>query len=551
MILNEEEFKMPKEKHFQLEILDPAKLIKVNNLHEVTNPIYFERPGQPTIDGLLSNSIFGITQFERSNNFAYIDLHGWFIHPLMYKIWSRLDKRIIEIVHGTNSFRIDSKGEFIEDKEHGHTGIDFLKKNIDNIKIKYSQASQEDAKFLTDNISKMFIKQFIIIPAYYRDVNTDKGRVGVGEINKLYNSLLIAVRALKETEDYGISMSDATRGRIQQLLLSIYAWFGTEPNIPGKTGIIRRTNLSKTSDFATRLVLSASNLKVETLEDMRVDLDHSLVPLASVCTNLLPFMVFAVRRFFENEFSGVSTYPYISKKGELKYTRVKDPLIEFSDERIKRELHRFVKGYSNRLIPIKVPNEDNLNIYMRFKGRTTATEDIETPGKNRMVSNIVGRKLTWMDVFFMAAVEVSRDKVAIITRYPMDTYFNQFHTFIEVNSTKETEPMYVDNRYYSHYPKIRDEMIGTNTSNLFIDSLIFSNLFLPSIGGDFDGDQCSLRISFTEESNEELRKHMNSKSRYITLGAECSKISSNEAIQSLYNLTLVLPDIKLINPIFK
>lgn len=64
------------------------------------------------------------------------------------------------------------------------------------------------------------------------------------------------------------------------------------------------------------------------------------------------------------------------------------------------------------------------------------------------------------------------------------------------------------------------------------------------MGGDYDGDQCGIRGVFTVEANEELEKFRNSKRFYLTLGGVNNKVSSNEAIQSLYNLTRVLPETK-------
>lgn len=43
--------------------------------------------------------------------------------------------------------------------------------------------------------------------------------------------------------------------------------------------------------------------------------------------------------------------------------------------------------------------------------------------------------------------------------------------------------MIVGDKFYKSYPYIRQEDIGTNTSNLFIDSLNISNLYLDGIGG--------------------------------------------------------------------
>jgi len=43
---------------------------------------------------------------------------------------------------------------------------------------------------------------------------------------------------------------------------------------------------------------------------------------------------------------------------------------------------------------------------------------------------------------------------------------------------------------------------------------------------------------------------MQAKSHYISLGGLNIRTSSNEAIQSLYNLTLILPETKVSDPIF-
>ena len=133
------------EKHLKLEILDCEKLIKANHLMEVSNPIFFVRNGIPSEDGLLSNEIFGITKDERANIFGYIDLHGWFMHPLVYKLWSRMDSRIKNIVHGVKKYSIGEDGDLIED-EHGKTGVKFLKDNMDKIKIKSTDSKSRDKK---------------------------------------------------------------------------------------------------------------------------------------------------------------------------------------------------------------------------------------------------------------------------------------------------------------------------------------------------------------------------------------------------------------------
>ena len=112
--------------------------------------------------------------------------------------------------------------------------------------------------------------------------------------------------------------------------------------------------------------------------------------------------------------------------------------------------------------------------------------------------------------------------------------------------------MVVGSRFYKHYPMTRQEDIGTNTSNRFIDTLNMSNLYLEGIGGDFDGDQVTVKGVFSEEANEELEKQLSSKSHYFNLGGKGVRTSDKEAMQSLYSLTICLEDDKgkLSDPVF-
>lgn len=475
--------------HFRMSLIDPDKLVKVNNLKEITSPIFFIKDNIPNPEGLLSNEIFGISKDERANTFAYIDLSDWFLNPLCYKIWYKTDRRIQDVVYGSKNFIIDANGYLVE-SEDGETGIAFIRKNIDKINFKYTDSRKRDRniQFLMENKKNMFIRKMIVIPAYYRDVNSGSGgNVGVGEINTLYNSLLIAVKALKESVDYGFNLSAVTYGRVQSILVNIYDWFGKEPNISAKRGVIRRANLRKTTDYASRLVMSAPNLKVESVDDLMVNLDYSAVPLASACSNFYPFMIFNIRRFFENEFGGTGIYSYVDysdQKGTVKQVHVKDYQAAFSDDRIKKEIDKFMFGYADRLRPIPVPNEEGLHINMRFKGRHTTAEEYAKNNPGNMA--IIDRELTWCDVIYMAAVESSRDKMILITRYPIDSYYNQFPTKVTVASMKDTEPMVVDNIFYKHYPKIRQEDIGKDTSNKFVDTMNICNAYLEAIVGDIN-----------------------------------------------------------------
>ena len=211
------------ERKLSIQLADVEDFVKKNNVKEVTNPVFFIRDNIPSSDGLLSNEIFGITKAERSNLWGYIDLHGTFLHPFIYKLWGKMDRNIRSIVHGIGSFGIDKDG-YIVPKDGGETGIQFIVKNIDKIKIKTSNSLERknNIAFIYKNRDRLFIKKMLVQPAFYRDVLTGRGRVEVGQLNKYYSSLLIACKGLIETQDLGFSLGDATIGRIQEILLNIF-----------------------------------------------------------------------------------------------------------------------------------------------------------------------------------------------------------------------------------------------------------------------------------------------------------------------------------------
>ena len=549
--LNEEQYEKVT-RHLRLDILDVERFVKVNNCQVITNPRAFAKDNIPSDDGLLSNKIFGITKEERAGIFAYIDLHGYFIDPSCYKSWIKIDKNVKNIIHGIDTYSINEKGILVQDPA-GKTGIDFLRKNINRIKFVTNESIKRDinVKYLEKNRDRMFIQKYLVIPPFYRDKNTSTTNrtVGLSGINKLYNDLIVASNALTATQDYMFDATDSMNGRVQEIILNIYNWFcgassstSSEINnrgIQGKFGILRRANMSKTANYSSRLVISAPELKVEKPENMKVNFEQSAIPLAACMATFRDFVIFHTRKFFDNEFTGLQTYPIALENGEVQYVELDSPEIYFSDDRIIKEMERFLHGYNNRFIPIEIPVKNvDRPYYMQFKGRNV-------DNVNPNPESIYQRPLTWCDVFFISAMEAVKNKHVLITRFPIDSYTNQITTKVTVSCTKETEPMIINDIYYQYYPKIRRNDIGIDTSNMFIDTMNFSNTYLKGMGGDYDGDQITVKGVYTEEANQELEEFMNSKQNFVTFGGKPSKASEGDAVQSIYAFTKVLSDTKL------
>ena len=534
-----------------LEVLDVEKYIKVNELKPITNPTFFSASGAPTSDGLLSNEIFGITQKDRAGTFAYIDLYEYFLDPSCYKTLCKLDSNFKFIVSGLKKFKVSKEGDLVEDPD-GNTGIKWLKSIFSKIVFKRTGSRTRDMRirYVMHNykLGRMFINKYVVIPAFYRDVNTSGRHAGVGQINTLYVHLITAANALKENGDYGLSMADTTCARIQETLKTIYDWFCGNTNtaitdkgsgLGGKFGIIR-ANMSYTSDYSSRLVISAPELKYETVDDVMVNLDYSAIPLAAAAADFFPFMLFHMRKFFENEFLNVTTYEIVvDPSGKVLDIELEDNvMMYFTDDILKDRLKKFVYSHDNRFIPIELPTKDKSHTYyMTFKGKLY----VEDP--STLVNDpepVVRRPLTWVDVIYVAAKKSTEGKQMSFTRYPYDNYFNTIYTGIEISSTTETEQIVLDGEFYRFYPKIRLSDINKSSAIKFIDTMQISNLYLEGMGGDYDGDTGQVKGSFFKETNDELLKFRNSKANFITLIGENIRISAKEAIQALYNFTLVL-----------
>lgn len=555
------------ERKLKVKLTDVDDFIKKNNVKEIKNPVFFIRNGIPTPDGLLSNEIFGITKEERANIWGYIDLLGNYLHPFIYKIWSRMDGNIKNIVHGIKSYTLTKEGYIVEDPTgKGGTGLDWLYKNMPKIKIKPtdSRARKNNIAFIEANRDKLFINKMLVQPPFYRDVLSNGGRTEVGQLNKYYASLLIATKSLRETQDFGFNLGDSAKGRVQECLLTIFKCItGTSGDpqdgtgLTGKLGIINNS-LARTVDMGTRLVLSAPELKVERLEDLMTDTEHCALPLASAIVNFKPFVVFAVKRYFDNEFGNSEMIPVIYK-GKLTYGKVKNAKAIYSDERIEHEINEYIHGFSNRFKPVQVEVEleDGKTIMgtIRFKGKFVKPNEVTRVQKEGDIladSSLINRPLTWLDVLYLAANEATQDKCVLITRYPIDSAYNQIPQKVRIATTKQVEPVLLSGKFYRWYPKIKASDISTNTSNKFIDTLNISNLLIGGMGADYDGDTVGIKGVWLQESNKELMEFIKSKSHYINFSGGNFRSPSNEAIQSLYSMTKVLPQdaSKLTNPEF-
>ena len=202
-------------------------------------------------------------------------------------------------------------------------------------------------------------------------------------------------------------------------------------------------------------------------------------------------------------------------------------------------MDRFIHGYSDRFRPIDLVCKVNgKQVVYDMVFRENFFDEITDEEK-------ITRPITWCDVIYIACEEAIKDRMILITRYPIDTFYNEFATKIRLSSTIETEKVTINGITYDYYPKIRKEDIGTDTSNKFIDTMNICNGYLDSIDGDYDGDMVTIKGVYTDEANAELKKQLETNIHFINLGGNPVISTAKEAIQAIYAMTLTMPETKL------
>lgn len=531
-------------------LLDEEKFIKLNNLKEVSNPISFEKGMVPTEDGLFSNTIFGMNIYDRKHTWAYIDLKGHYMNPKAYITLKTLNRNFESVIYGTKNYTI--KDGVLEEDENGGTGLEWLYKNWEKINFKKNESGKRNSRIdMLNNHKKdeIFFTKWAVCPAFYRDVNISSntsGKPKVPEINDLYTGILRNVAILQDGTSFDFMLA-AVGGKIQSLLVDIYNLM--KDKVTGKTGYLRRSILGKSIDYCGRIVITATPYDKNCVEDQHINFYNTGVPLSHCCAQLTPFIIWWLNGFFRTRvISQKDQFLVYNDKGEKVYVHLDNPEVVFNDDFIDRNLTRWINNPSSRFdiieLPIKEDDKKKFGIkkpkYLKLAGysyETTTMAKADFNSGSSANGKELHRDLTWTDLLYQAAMDVSEDKHVVITRYPLLDYLGTYFSRIYVMSTRETVPMIINGKLYDEYPKIDLNMAKGRIEASFIDSYKICALYLSGLGGDFDGDQITSKMLFSKEANEEAERIMMNKTNLLTVDGGSIRSIGNEGIQTLYTMT--------------
>lgn len=531
------------------EIIDLS--IKYLNLKPVSNPVSFERDVIPTMDGLFSDVIFGTTVEERKHQYAYIELNTKIIHPFIYERLTLLQKNISQCCAGEGCWEVTEDGQLIRLKDGDpkanpdNSGLDWFIKVLPRIKFKRNKTRGRNERidaYETFQVKDFIIDKFIVIPVFYRDVDSRNGAKSMPPINKSYIKLIRYAQALKNDTVY--FMGNNTKYNIQMTCLEIYKYFLSL--IEKSDGFFHQYVVGKNPDYGCRSVISCMVLdQFDTPDEVPIDVNHCGLPLADVCVTLYPFIVRWVSNYLTETFeTSGNKITVLDGSGNPVIMEMDDPLEDYTTDKLQKRVNKYIDNYESRFEPIyvrcKTPNGSK-KFPLTFAGRPFNPKN---PNED-MKAEIANRPFTWTDLLYIAAVDVSANKHTWVTRYPLKSYTGIFPCRIHVMSTVEVVPtklrVYGIEKEYPYYPKIDPNMTMEQIETAFNDTVNMDNSFLDAIGGDYDGDQISHRAPFSVEANDETESIISSKKHYIDCQGKMTRTLGTEAILCLYSFTRTEP----------
>lgn len=546
----------------KINMFDINAFIELNHCLPVTSPVMFQSNKMPNPEGLLSYEIFGYSEDDRKNRFAYIDLKDNYIHPIVYAMLSARMGSIKYLLSGAKHCIISNgKLTFVEEgTPNSGTGLKFIYDNFEKInwidELEENEISSIDKKtrlkFLkTLKKEEFFVNKWLVLPAHYREEAADGASMG-DVINQLYKDLLAATRSIHSGFTFEI-FGNATKMRIQELLLQIYQTTMTPisgKSLDTKTGELRgvsknsllaRSLMGKTIDHGANTVIVAPvTSDAKSVLKMPVPFGTALLPLQTCIALFNPFFV--------HEISNILNTLTIELNRRLKDeygNKYEVDLSQYNSAAIDKIISRFIKSSYERFDPIefKLKNTDE---YVNLELYEYATREDAEKRENATI-----RPFTYTDLLYQAAVEVLKNKHVLITRHPVTNNKNIYPAKVTPLSTARTRQVFIYNmdpdiykeniKEYAEYPYIKyDGATNPNVNYEFIGTSIIGNAVLKSLGGDYDGDMIFIRGLYSLQANAEAEALVKAKSNILGATGEPIRgldLIGKDLVMSLYELT--------------
>jgi DNA-directed RNA polymerase beta' subunit len=512
----------------KLDIFDINKFIQVNQCKEVTSHFALDSTGLPDPNGLFSVDIFGrFGSQTRKINFGYVDLKRKFLHPVVYNTIQKMYTNLPQVISGEKYVVLDGKGTITNsDEVNGYTGIDFFINNWKKINWNpiesRARINKEELLSLLDS-KEIFIDKWIIIPAYYRDINLSNktsGKISIDDLNALYIKMI----NLSNTESITFTASYYTQSSMQNTIQEIHSTLSKK--VSGKHGIIRQAIMGKSIDYAATAVISAPKINSERSKDQQIPFNYIGVPLYLCCALFFPFVV----KYLEDIFYDFETNTDIQLIGD-KTIPIDDIVFKtLSSDTLQKLVQSYINDKTKmvRSLPMKLGNMDMTKVLKGYD-----------PEK-------INRPFTLTDLLYFAVSDIIKNKHVLSSRYPITGAESIIVNKIKILTTERTINLeFTDDngvvkfKDYNSYPYFPTDAKGNilHKEIRYIDTIVPNNAFLANMGGDYDGDTFRLIGLFSEEANQEAALACEKPMNFVDTNGNFTRGIAGEGGISLYMLT--------------
>jgi hypothetical protein len=513
---------------------DINKIIKNNNIKQVTSALIKE-PSTNLFHphGLYSEQIFGrISSPERMVTTGYIDLRTKVLHPNVYQNLIRLNRLFGEVMAGTSPAVFDDVKQTLVRPQYAPkdsaypvgTGYAFFMKYLPKIKFEknHSLTRNDRIAIIEKYQHELYIDKFLILPAGLRDIRLEDDRPQIEEINEFYVRLLSYSQVLPEGMSTEEDIWDNVRWSIQKTVYDIHEYILNI--VKGGKGMMESKYAARSIAYGTRNVLTGADTSAISFTDpKRHKATETQVPLFQAMKAFLPFVLYHLKTvFFYSIFEEGSDLIYATKATDLN-----NPVFSFDQIRITSKVkNQFITsdGLEKMIENFRSPDVRKDPVGLIINGQSYWLYLIYADGPKTFLFRNYDefctyyqelyntqpdphkvRPLTYAELFYVATYMATHDKHVSVTRYPVLGPGSIYPSECVLLSTEPSEQVDYTNVLtgqsftFYFYPNLNAD---------FIDGLRIHPIWIPPLGGDYDGDQVNLVGIWDVKANNEARAHI-------------------------------------------
>lgn len=503
-------------------------------------------------DGLFSSEIFGrIGTDDRDMRFSFIDLKLEVLHPLIFKNLVKL-KGLYGSVMAGKGYAVwdDAKKDFIaSDEIHGQTGFWFFLSHWKDIEFSRSGSDIRDLRieFIKKFKDQAMTNKVLVIPAGLRDLQEDEntGSRKESEVNDFYRRILSMSNTIRSGSDS--SIMDVSRYVLQVAFNQLFDYL--KDMLDGKRGFALSKWAKRNVYNSTRNVITSMDNSQECLGDNKgPKSNNTVVGMYQFAVSILPVMKYQLLTgWISTRFSSAENYAFLTNRKTLKEERVLVRPEEIDRWTRPDGLDKVIHSLEDaevRMRPIVIQSDYYLGLLFLSKIEDKLVFKIfsdisQIPSEwPKGIYQIV--PLTLLDLTYLCGYNRWGTIPHFITRYPITGDGSIYPAYPYVMTTIPGESRWEldDDWKVIGEENVAYEFPLHSDHPVFVEALSPNSARVNGLGGDYDGDMCSMTSVYALESINEVNDYLSSRRAYVTSDGMLRASPFTETVDFvLHNLT--------------